>query len=62
MRRLLTDITLDSKLLGNFVQTNQGSVASISQNAGEDAGGVGAVMEMTENQHRVFQVRFHSHI
>lgn len=49
MRRLLTDITFDSKLLWDFVQTNQGRVADISQNVGEDAGGFGAVMETTEN-------------
>lgn len=49
MRRLLTDITLDSKLLWDFVQTNQGRVADISQNVGEDSGGFGAIIEMTEN-------------
>lgn len=57
---LLTDITLDPKLLGDLVQTDQGCVSNLSQNVGEDAGGFGAVMGTTQkpikhNQHRVFQ-------
>lgn len=47
---LLTDITLDSKLLWDFVQTNQGCVSNVSQDVGEDAGGFDAVVKMENDQ------------
>lgn len=42
---LLTNITLESKLLWDFVQTNQRCVSNVPKDVGEDAGGFGAVTD-----------------
>lgn len=39
---LLTNLTLEAKVLWDFVQTNHGCVSNFPKDVGEDAGGFGA--------------------
>ena len=48
---LLTNLTLESKLLRDFVQTNQRCVPNFPEDVGKDFGGLDAVVDRTEKTH-----------
>lgn len=53
---LLTNITLESKLLWDFVQTNQRCVSNFPKDVGEDARCFGAVIDRRENTPKMINI------